>query len=300
MAAEKNISLSEADDTTVIRLGLPKGHMQENITKLLSDGGIHVNINKVRGYRASINLNNYHVKLLKPQNILEMLHIGSRDIGFGGSDWAQNLGVDVVELLDTKLDPVRLVVAAPSENILEDAKASGKQLVIASEYETLTNEWIKKKGINAKFVRAFGATESFPPEDADLIVDNTATGSTLEANGLKIIDTILHSSTRLYAHKGVMDDPKKRKRIEEFVLVLTSVLHGREHQMVEFNLNGAVYDQVIGSIPALRAPTVSKLHSDGYAVKIVAKKNTLPELLPRLKSLGATEIIVSDIRQMIL
>lgn len=140
-----------------------------------------------------------------------MLHNGTRDLGFAGADWVRNLGVDVVELLDTGLDPVRIVAAGPDAKILEMAK-DGRHLRVASEYETITKEWIKEKGLNATFIRAFGATESFPPEDADIILDNTATGSTLAANGLHILDVAMTSSTRLFASKQALANPDKKKR----------------------------------------------------------------------------------------
>ena len=142
----------------------------------------------------------------QPQNILGMLHTGSRDIGFGGYDWVRELGIEdeVVEVLDTGLDPVRIVAAAPHLHVLEEGVGlHGRQLIVASEYENITKKWLASKGASASFMRAYGATESLPPDDADLIVDNTATGATLKANGLEIIETLLTSTTRLYASKKV-------------------------------------------------------------------------------------------------
>jgi len=168
------------DAPATIRLALPKGRMQEGVFKLLSDAVYPVRLG-AREYRPTMSLPNFDVKLLKPQNILEMLDSGSRDIGFAGHDWVKNLGVDVVEVLDLGLDPVQIVAAAPDPNVLEEARRSKKSIRIASEYEKVTKDWIRELDLNAKFVRTFGATESFPPEDADMIVDNSATGSTLKA-----------------------------------------------------------------------------------------------------------------------
>jgi ATP phosphoribosyltransferase len=200
-----------SDAVEAIRLALPKGRMQEGVLKLLSDAGIDVRLG-AREYRPSINLPNYDVKMLKPQNILEMLDIGSRDLGFAGHDWVLNLGVDVIELLDTQMDPVRIVVAGRSPEIFEEAIKGTRQVIIASEYEKLTKDWIQRRGVNARFVRAYGATESFPPEDADLIVDNAATGSTLKANGLIVFDEVMRSSTRLFCSREAFNNPEKRKR----------------------------------------------------------------------------------------
>jgi ATP phosphoribosyltransferase len=193
-----------------------------------------------REYRPVVNIPNCIVdcKLLKPQNCLEMLAHGTRDLCFGGLDWVTNLGIqdDIVEVLDTELDPVRIIAASPNATILADAKASGRHVVIASEYEKVTRDWIQSSGLNASFVRAFGATESFPPDDADIIVDNTATGSTLKANGLHIVDTLFHSSTRMFANKKTMEDPSKKRVIEQLVLLMKGVLAGRNHMLIEFNI----------------------------------------------------------------
>ena len=226
----------------VLRLALPKGRMQEQAIKLLNEAGVQVKVGD-REYRPVVNLPNCTVdcKLLKPQNCLEMLANGTRDLCFGGLDWVTNLGIaeQVVEVLDTELDPVRIICASPDAGILESAKASGRALVVASEYEKVTRDWIASSGLNARFVRAFGATESFPPDDADIIVDNTATGSTLKANGLHIVSTLFTSSTRLFANREAMQDPVKKRVIEELVLLLKSVLAGRNHMLVEFNLESS-------------------------------------------------------------
>ena len=166
----------------VIRLALPKGRMQRGVLGLLADAGIEVALGE-RDYRPGISLPGFAVKVLKPQNIVQMLHIGSRDAGFAGADWVAEQGADLVELLDTGLDPVRLVAAAP-HGLLVDGRLPARPLVVASEYEQLTSGWIERAGLDARLALSYGATEVFPPDDADYIVDNTATGSTLRANGL--------------------------------------------------------------------------------------------------------------------
>lgn len=283
-----------------IELGLPKGRMKDGVISLLNEAGVAVNVSD-RGYRPTISLDNYSVKLLKPQNILEMIESGTRDLGFGGLDWVQNLGLtNVVEVLDTGLDPVRLVVAAPDPEVIAHAKASGKELRVASEYEGITKKWIADNNLNARFVRAFGATESFPPEDADIILDNTATGATLAANNLHIIDTVLRSSTRLYASKQAYEDPAKRAEIDKFALLLRSALEGRLRKMLEFNVSNEKFEEVVKMVPCMRAPTVSQLHNgQGYAVKVVLLKSAIADLLPRLKACGASDIVIYDIHLVI-
>ena len=239
-------------DTTrsTLRLGLPKGRMERGVFALLADAGIRITPTE-RGYRPTISLADTEAKVLKSQNIVEMLAIARRDVGFAGADWVSEMGVDLVELLDTGLDPVDVVAAAP-EALLEEGGLPDRRLVVASEYERLTRAWIAQRRLDAEFVLSFGATEVFPPEDADVVVDNTATGNTLRANGLIVLDTLEHSSTRLYASPQAMEDPDKRGRIEDLRLVLTSVLDARRRVMVEVNAPADRLNAVVSLLPCMR------------------------------------------------
>jgi len=285
--------------STPLRLALPKGSMQPGVFSLMSDAGIQIKVGP-RGYRPTLSLPDVDAKLLKHQNIVEMLHAGSRDLGFAGADWVAELGAtDVVELLDTELDPVRIVAAAP-RSLLVDGQLPSTPLVIASEYERLTTEWIEAKELNATFVRSYGATEVFPPEDADCIVDNTATGSTLRVNGLEICDDVMQSSTRLYANAQVMDDPARRERVERIVLLLRSVIDARQRVMVEVNVPVDALEAVVAVLPCLREPTMAPLHGDaGYAVKAAVPRTDLPRIIPEVKARGGTDIVVSALSQIV-
>ena len=281
-----------------IRLGLPKGRMQDNVLKLLADAGVRVGL-ETRGYRATVSLPGFEAKMLKPQNIVEMLHAGSRDVGFAGKDWVIEKRLDLVELLDTGLDPVRIVAAAPT-TMLVDGALPEEHLVVASEYTGLTQDWIARAELDASFVRSYGATEVFPPEDADVIVDNTATGSTLRANGLTIVDEIMTSSTRMYAHPKVMDDPDRRAMVEDLVLLLTSVIEARQRVMIELNVSNDDFGAVIDVLPCMREPTVSRLHHEaGFAVKAAVPRKGLAELIPVIKARGGTDIVVSGLAQIV-
>ena len=152
------------NNPTIIHLAIPKGRIEAGVTGLLSAAGIQLRSGP-RGYRPVSSAPGYEVKLLKPQTIVEMLTAGSRDVGFTGADWVAETGADLVELLDTGLDPVRMVVAAP-ESLLEDGELPARPLVVASEYGSLTRRWIERRELDATFVRSYGATEVFPPEDA--------------------------------------------------------------------------------------------------------------------------------------
>lgn len=282
-----------------IRLGLPKGRMQENLFRLLGEAGIEVSVDD-RGYRPRISLPGYEAKLLKPQNVVEMLHAGSRDLGFAGADWVAELAAELVEVLDTGLDPVRVVAAAPAAVLVDGRLPTDRPLVAASEYMALTRDWIGRTGLNATLVRSYGATEAFPPEDADLIVDNTATGATLRGNGLRIVDELMTSSTRLYANPRVMDDPARRARVEDLVLLLRSVLDARKRVMLELNVAGDRLPDVIAILPTMREATVAPLHGNsGFAVRAAVPRAQLPTLIPALKARGGTDLVVSKPSQIV-
>jgi ATP phosphoribosyltransferase len=281
-----------------IHLAVPKGRMETGVFNLLSAAGIEIHVGQ-RGYRPVLSEPGFEVKLLKPQNIVEMLGAGTRDIGFAGADWVAEQEADLVELLDTGLDPVRIVAAA-AEDLLEHGALPHRRLVVASEYERLARSWIDDRGLDATFVHSYGATEVFPPEDADVIVDNTATGETLAANGLAVVDELMTSSTRLYASRRAVAEPEKKTAIDGLVLSLRSVIDARKRAMLELNVSLADLDAVIDALPAMREPTVAMLHGGaGMAVKAAVPRGDLPRLIPRLRQLGATDIAVSRLEQIV-
>ncbi|MBN1283028.1 MAG: ATP phosphoribosyltransferase [Proteobacteria bacterium] len=283
-------------DRSKIRMALPKGRMQEGVVSLLADAGIDVRFPK-RGYRPRLSLANYEAKILKPQNIIEMLGAGSRDVGFAGADWVAELGFELTELIDTGLDPVRMVAAAPAE-LLEGGRLPGGRLVVASEYERLAGNWIGRERLDATLVRTYGATEVFPPEDADLIVDLVASGETLRANKLVEVAEIMRSSTRLYANPRAMDDPNSRAEIEELVMLLRSVIEARGRVMVELNVPADRLESVIEILPCMREPTMAELHGGaGYAVKAAVPRAELPRLIPEIKRRGGSDIVVMSLAQ---
>ena len=278
--------------TTPLRLGLPKGSMQTGVLELLANAGIRTRTTS-RSYRPSIGLEQVDTKLLKPQTIIEMLAIGSRDLGFAGADWVAELKADVVEVLDTGLDPVRLVAAAPAA-FLSSGKLPARPLIIASEYVQLTQNWIVQNQLDARILRSYGATEVLPPEDADCIIDNTATGAPLVANGLTIIDDLMTSSTRLYASPQAMEDPGRRQRIEDIALLLKAVLDARRRVVLEINVDTARLDDLLAVVPCMRKPTISPLSDDGFAVKIAVPRTELADLIPLVRQAGGTDILVTQ------
>jgi len=283
---------------TLLHLGIPKGRMYDDVVRLMADAGIRVAATE-RSYRPAVSLAGVEAKILKPQNIVEMLQAGTRDIGFAGADWVAELEADLVEVLDTGLDPVRIVVAAPRA-MLVDGRLPRRRLVVAAEFERLTQGWIERSGVDATFLRSYGATEVLPPEDADCIVDVAASGATLRANDLAIVDEVMRSSTRLFASRAAWADPLKRAVIEDLALVLRSVLDARDRVMIELNVVAGRLDEVVRGLPCMREPTISPLYGDaGFAVKAAVPRATLPELIPHLKACGGTDLVISPVAQVV-
>ena len=278
---------------TPLGLALPKGRLQDGVLALLADAGVDVQLGG-RAYRPTVSLDGVEAKLLKPQNVVEMLAVGARDLGFAGADWASEKDAPVTEILDTGLNPVRIVAAAPAALVGADGALPERRLVVASEYVRLAEEWIERRGLDARVLRTYGATEVFPPEDADVIVDNTSTGATLRANGLVIVDEVLRSSTRLFASGAAAEDPGKRARIDEIAMLLRSVLDARARVMLELNVEGTDLDAVLDVLPCMRQPTISGLRGDaGYAVRAAVPRREIATLVPRLKELGGADIVIS-------
>ncbi len=267
-----------------INLAIPKGRMAEGVLRLMEDAGFKVLANG-RNYRPACADTRFQLKLLKPQDIVRMVELGRHDLAFAGHDWVVELGARVDDLLDTGLDTVRLVAAAPRASV---ASLRSRPIVVASEYERITRTWLDREGYDYLFVRSHGATEVFPPEDADMIVDNTATGRTLEENDLEIVDTLLTSSTRLIANPRL----GRRAEVDEFLLLLHSVLDARKRVMLEMNVAASNLDAVLGILPCMRMPTVMPLAGEGgFAVKSAVPAREVRRLIPLLKAAGATDIL---------
>ncbi len=282
-----------------VRLALPKGRMEDGVLKLLREAGVDVH-SGARGYRPTVSLPGFEAKVLKPQNIIEMLHFASRDVGFAGADWVSELNANLVELLDTRLDPVRIVAAAPKSLLQADGTLPARPLLVASEYEQLTQRWIAERELDATCVRSFGATEVFPPEDADCIVDNTATGSTLAANDLAIVDELMRSSTRFYASPAAMEDAGKRSAIEDLVLVLRAVLEARKRVMLELNAPKEHLEAIVTLLPCMRQPTIAPLHHDaGYSIRAAVPRDVLAQLIPQIKAAGGSDLVVTGLAQIV-
>jgi len=267
------------------------------VASLLTDAGFPVALAE-RTYRPSLGADWLDAKIMKPQNVGELLELGSHDAGFTGIDWIRESGADVAEVIDLGFDKVKIVAAVPQESGEDDLRA--KKLVVATEYVNLAKSWLGKSGYQYRILRTYGATEVFPPDDADMIIDNTSSGQTLKDNKLRIIGTILESSTRFVASHAALADPEKKNRIEELAMLFHAVLDGRDRVMLEMNIPRDQFEAVVNSLPAMRSPTVAPLFGDsGYAVKIAVKKREVPDIIPRLKKLGAVDIVEYDLRKVV-
>ncbi len=280
-----------------LRLMIPKGRIFEKVVKLLNESGIYLEGDE-RAYRPKANDPTIEVKLMKPQNIPKLIELGAHDVGFTGFDWITDNNADVKEIMDLKFDPVKIVAAIPDHLSVEELKK--KKIVVASEYENISKSYLDKEGYKFVFLRTYGATEVFPPDDADMIIDNTATGRTLEANKLRIIETIIQSSTRFIANKDSLNDPWKREKIDEIEMLFRSILVARERVMLEMNVPKEKLEEIVNFLPCMRSPTVSPLYGEnGFAVKVAVRDSEAVKLIPQLIKLGATDILEYKLRKVV-
>jgi ATP phosphoribosyltransferase len=280
-----------------LRILIPKGRIYENVAFLFAEAGFPVSLSD-RTYRPSLGTDWLEAKIMKPQSVGELLELGSHDAGFTGIDWIKESGADVEEIIDLGFDRVSIVAAVPVD--YDETALRSKKIVAATEYVNLSEAWLKMSGYQYRILRTFGATEVFPPDDADMIIDNTSSGKTIRDNGLKIIGTLLESSTRFVASRVAMADKEKRRWIEELAMLFKAVLDGRERVMLEMNVPEDCFEEIIDGLPSMRSPTISPLYGDGgFAVKIAVKKKDAPDLIPKLKSLGALDIVEYDLRKVV-
>ena len=201
--------------------------------------------------------------------------------------------------MDLGFDPVRLVAAVPCTT--DPDGLHGRRIVVASEYERISRAFLEERGYDYLFIRTHGATEAYPPQDADMIIDNTSTGHTLHEHGLKILAEIMASSTLFIAGAAALDDPWKRDRIDELRTLFTAVLNARERVMLEMNVPPDKLEEIVRILPCMRAPTVAPLHRDsGYSVKSAVRKGEVRRLIPLLKKIGASDILEYEFRKVIL
>lgn len=287
-----------------LKILLAKGRIYESVYELLNDVGISIHLPE-RTYFPSTNQDDLAFQVVKPQITSILLAQNKADLGFSGKDWVFENEVqdNVVEIMDLGFDPVKIVAAIPDSKDFD--KLLSEPLTIATEYQTLSKKWLGDKKIDGTIFRTWGTSEGFVQDNEDaiaqILIDNTSTGSSLKANRLKIVDTLMESSTRMYASKSAWENPEKKQKILELKMLFEAVLAARSRVMLEMNVSKANFENLINGIPSMKSPTVSPLFGDnGYAVKIAVKKSEIPNLLPKLQALGATDILEYELRKVML
>ncbi len=278
-----------------IKLGLPKGSLQESTFALMKKAGWTFKVG-ARSYMPSVNDPAISARLIRPQEIPRYVELGLLDAGLTGYDWIYENGADVVEVAElcyskATSNPVRWVVAVPNDSPVQSVKdLQGKR--IATEAVGLTRRYLAEHGVTADIEFSWGATEVKAPELVDAIVELTETGSSLRANQLRIVDTVLTSTTRLIANKDTWADPDKRAKIEQMAMLLSGALHAENKVLLKMNAKKGDVPTVCGVLPALHAPTVNSLGDPSWvAIETVVDQATVREIIPRLKMAGASGII---------
>jgi ATP phosphoribosyltransferase len=276
-----------------LKLGLPKGSLQDATIELFARAGFNISVSS-RSYFPAIDDEEIECMLIRPQESARYVEHGLLDLAITGFDWIlQRDVVEVAELVYSKQlkRPVRWVVAVPNDSPIRCvADLAGKR--IATEAVELTEQFLNEQGIKAEVEFSWGATEVKPPHLADAIVEVTETGSSLKANNLRIIHEILRSSTRLIANKASYADPWKRAKIEDVAMLLKAALaaHGKVGLML--NVHEQNLAAIEGILPSLKSPTISKLQTEGwYAINTIVDRELVRRLIPRLKASGAEDIV---------
>ena len=289
-----------------LRLGLPKGSLQESTLRMFAKAGFHINVSS-RSYYPSIDDPEIELVLLRAQEIPRYVASGVIDCGVTGFDWVVECGVEsqvveVAELVYAKqgLGKVRWVLAVTEESRIKSVRdLNGKR--IATEVTGLTKSYLRRNRVKAEVEFSWGATEVKAGELADAIVEITETGSSLRANKLRIVDTILESTTRFIASKGSWRDLWKKRKMGQVSLLLKGALAAEEKVGLKMNVKRSDVDKMVRILPALKKPTISHLSdTDWVALEVIIDEKTVRELIPRLKEAGAQGIIEYPLNKIIL
>ena len=286
-----------------IVLGLPKGSLQESTFALFKRAGFNVSCSS-RSYIPSIDDPEIKCRLLRPQEMSRYVELGLLDAGICGYDWVYENGSDVQEVCELSYskatsNPVRWVLAVPNDSKIKTVKdLKGKR--ISTEAVGLTKRYLKKNGVKADVEFSWGATEVKAPELVDAIVDLTETGSSLRANNLRIVDTILTSTTRLIANKKAWKSAAKRAKIEQLKMLLLGALDAQKRVLLKLNAPAKNLAKIVKALPALHAPTVNKLNDpEWFAVETVVEERLVRDLIPTLRAAGATGLIELQLNKVI-
>ncbi len=286
-----------------IVLGLPKGSLQEATFAMMRKAGFALSCSS-RSYVPTCNDPDLKCRLIRPQETSRYVELGLLDAGITGYDWIYENNSDVVEVCEMCYSkatsrPVRWVIAVPNDSPIQTVQdLNGKR--IATEAVGLTKRFLDDNGVKAEVEFSWGATEVKAPELVDAIVDLTETGSSLRANNLRILATILTSTTRFIANKKAWEDPGKRAKMEQIAMLMQGALQAESRVLLKMNVPADKLNEVVAILPSLHAPTVNALNTDGWhAVESVVEEVTVRELIPALRAAGATGLVELPLNKII-
>ena len=290
-------------NSNILKLGIPKGSLEEATVKLFAKAGYSIKI-KSRSYFPSIDDNEIECMLIRAQEIARYVENGVLDAGLTGKDWIQENRADVVEIADliyskTSSQPVRWVLAVPNESPIQSVKdLQGKR--IATEAVNMTIDYLKKHGVTADVEFSWGATEVKPPKLVDAIVEITETGSSLRANNLRIIETLMESNTKFVMNKVAYGNPWKKKKVERLVLMLQSAMAANGQVGLMMNVPKNKLDEVMKILPEGKKPTIAELTDSNWMdLTVILEEKLVREIAPDLKALGVEDIVEYSINKII-
>lgn len=279
----------------VLRLAIPNGNLQQAVVDLFHKAGYNVTV-QPRSYFPTIDDDEIRCMLVRPQEQPRYVQDGLIDCGFSGLDLIREAGAEVIEVLDLGTSKVaafhtRWVLVVPEASPVQDTgDLEGKR--IATELVNVTRTFLEERGVRALVEYSYGATEVKPPLLADAIVDATITGTSLKANNLRIISTVIESTPRFIASRKSWDDPWKRQKIEDLALMLSGAISAEGKVGLMLNVRRADLEPVVAVLPALKRPTVSSLSDPEWvAINTVIDERIVREIIPRLKQAGAQGIV---------
>lgn len=278
-----------------LKLGIPKGSLQDSTVELFARAGWRISINS-RSYYPGIDDPEIECMMVRAQEMARYVENGAIDAGLTGKDWIMETGADVEEIAEliyskTGLGKVRWVLAVAEDSPMKSVRdLEGK--VIATEAVRMTEKYLERNGVHARVEFSWGATEVKVPRLADAIVEVTETGSSLRANHLRIVDTLLESSTRLIANRGAWKDPWKQEKIGNIAMLLEGAIKAYNRVGLMMNVREADLECVLAALPALRNPTVAHLSDPGWvAINTIIEEKTVRQLIPKLKAARAEGIV---------
>jgi ATP phosphoribosyltransferase len=291
----------------MLRLVVPKGSLEEQTLALLEAADLPLRRSSDRDYHGTVDDPRIdRVSILRPQEIPRYVEEGFFDLGITGRDWVEETEADVDILAELSYSGrarggvVRIVLAVAGDSTIERADQLPPDSKISTEYPSITQRVFDKLGIPVRIFTSYGATEAKVPEIVDAIVELTETGSTLRRHGMKIVETVLESQTVIIANRSAAADPAKRQAMEDLKTLLLGALAARGKVLVKLNVSEESLDRVLEILPAMKAPTVSRLsHEHDFAVETVVEKTRINTLIPELKERGATDIIELPISKIV-